>query len=194
MASIGELHDLPQAFTYAHARALGLTDRDLAQLCDREELERLARGIYNLPGLAADPDLIELALRHDKATLCLTSALAHHDLTDEIPRIIDVALPRGQRHPATAAPATWHSFDPETFDIGRDSLQLTGAIVIGIYSPARSIIDAYRLRNRFGIDAANSALKRWLKQPGNQPAELLQLARRFPRALPIINFTLQTLL
>ena len=59
--------------------------------------------------LDADPDLIEARLAHERATICLTSALARHELTDEIPATIDLALPRGTRAPATSAPITWHS-------------------------------------------------------------------------------------
>lgn len=52
---------------------------------------------------------------------------------------------------------------------------------IGIYSAPRSIIDASRLQHHEGIDLANEALKRWLRQ-GGQPSELLRMARSFPHA------------
>ena len=58
--------------------------------------ERIARGIY-LPAdaAAADWDWVEAATRRPDAMICLTSALAHHDLTDLIPAVLDVAIPRG---------------------------------------------------------------------------------------------------
>jgi predicted transcriptional regulator of viral defense system len=58
-------------------------------------LERLAHGLYRKADAPpADLDRIEIALRAWDATLCLTTALSHHDLTDVIPSQIDVALPR----------------------------------------------------------------------------------------------------
>jgi len=78
----------------------------------------------------------------------MTTALARHGLTDEIPARIDIALPRGHWQPKTSAPATWHSFHPATFNLGRDQLPLTTELPIGLYNPPRSIIDAYRLRHR----------------------------------------------
>ncbi|NJL56446.1 alkene reductase [bacterium] len=49
--------------------------------------------------LVGELDRIEIALRASDATLCLTTALSHHDLTDVIPSEIDVALPRSRRPP-----------------------------------------------------------------------------------------------
>ena len=80
-------------------------------------------------------DLLEIACRAPAATLCLTSALARHGLTDEIPSTIDVALPRGRHRPVTLAPVTWHLFDPATFPLGREELRVDEQTTIGVYGP-----------------------------------------------------------
>jgi len=188
------IQNLPTVFTHADAQALGISDRTLSQLRHDGEIDRLARGIYAHPDLAANPDFVEIAVRAPKATLCLTTALAHHELTDDIPQSTNAALPRQQRSPKTAAPVTWHRFDNRTFSIGRDSLPLTDQLAIGLYNPIRSIIDAYRLAHLYGIDQAHEALKRWLHQRGNQPSELLAMTKDFPTAEPTIRTTLETLL
>lgn len=185
---------LPDIFTHADASALGISDRRLADMRRTGDINRLARGIYLKPGIDIDYDLAEIALRAPRATLCLTSALARHSLTDDIPPSINVALPRNQRHPRTAAPVTWHRFDTETFDIGRTEQALSDELSIGIYDPIRSIIDAYRLRHLYGIDQAHEALKRWLPERGNQPSELLRMAKLFPKAEPTLRTALETLL
>lgn len=185
---------LPEVFTHSEARAHGLSDRALYRMRDNGQLDPIARGIFAQPGLNVDPSLIEIAVRATRATLCLGTALARHDLTDDIPPSINAALPRHQRSPRTAAPVTWHRFDTETFDIGRDQLNLTTDHSIGIYSATRSIIDAYRLRHLYGIDQAHAALKRWLQHRGNQPASLMAMSKHFPSAEPTIRTTLETLL
>ena len=185
---------LPAAFTHADALRAGLSDRSLYRMRDAGAVERLARGIYARPGLQADPGLVELALRSPRATLCLTTALARHSLSDDIPPTINAAIPRSQRSRRTAAPVTWHRFDDQTFDIGRDHFLLADSLSIGIYSPIRSIIDAYRLRHLYGIDQAHDALKKWLRIRGNQPAELLAMTKDFPTAEPTIRTALETLL
>ena len=186
--------DLPDIFTHADARRAGISDRALYRMRDRGEIDRVSRGIYSLPGLEADPDLVEIAIRAPNATLCLTSALAYHDLTDDIPSAINVALPRPQRPPKAEAPVTWHRFDSGTFGIGRNTTQVTHQLDIGIYSAVRTIVDAYRLRHLYGTDQALEALKRWLRTRGNHPAELFDVASSFPKAATTIRSTLETLL
>ena len=188
------LLDLPNVFTHADAIAHGISDRRLAQMHRNAEIDRLARGIYLKPDADVDPDLAEIAIRAPRATLCLTTALARHDLVDDIPPSINAALPRRQRPPRTAAPVTWHRFDSTTFDIGRTQIGLTDQLSIGMYDPMRSIIDAYRLRHLYGIDQAHEALKRWLHQRGTQPAALLAMTKHFPKAEPTLRTSLETLL
>ena len=185
---------LPEVFTHADARRAGVSDRDLYQMRDRGDIDRIARGIYAHPGFEADPDLVEIVIRAPNATLCLTSALAYHDLTDDIPPAINVALPRSQRPPKAEAPVTWHRFNSDTFNIGRTTTRVTDRLAIGIYSPTRTIVDAYRLRHLYGTDQALEAIKRWLRIRGNQPAELLEMASRFPKSAPAIQSTLEILL
>lgn len=187
---------LPAAFTYAQARRGGLTDRTLYRLRDSGAIESIGRGLYRRTDVqaSADIDLVEIAQRATRATLCLTTALARHGLTDEIPAMIDVAVPRGQHRPTVAAPVAWHVFNPDTFDLDREDLALDDQTSIGLYGPRRSIIDAIRLRHREGNELGYTALKRWLTRPGNSPAELLAIANRFPQASKALREALEILL
>lgn len=186
---------LPELFSYTDARRHGLSDRQLRNVSEQGTIERIGRGLFGTTTLDADPDLIEVAFRSERATICLTSALARHELTDEIPATIDLALPRGTRTPATSAPITWHKFAPSTFDLGREALDVGAGYRIGLYSAERSICDAFRLRHLEGSEQAVEALKRWLRRPGSQPSQLLALAATFgPKASETIRSALQILL
>jgi hypothetical protein len=186
---------LPLTFSWAEARRHGFSDRRLYAMRDAGELVELGRGLYRWADAPpADLDLLEIAHRAPDATICLTSALARHGLTDAIPASIDIALPRGQRHPRTQAPVTWHSFATDTFELGRERIDLGDGAAIGCYSGQRCIIDAYRLRHREGADIAHEALRRWLHQRGTQPSDLLAMAHAFPKAEPAIRAALEILL
>lgn len=185
--------ELPSTFTSAQAHSLGLSRRRLLTLQEDGSLERIARGVYRrTDALAADSDLVEIAVKSPRATLCLATALARHGLTDHIPTTIDAALPRGTWLPAMSAPVTWHKFSPETFDLGRETLRIDGEHELGLYDAARSIVDAFRLRHLLGEDLAHEALRRWLRQQG-RPAELMATARHFPKAFPAILQAIQVL-
>ena len=184
---------LPATFTSAEAAQLGLSRRRLLTLQEEGTVERIGRGIYRRTDAEiADFDLIEIAIKAPQATLCLTSALAQHDLTDTIPSAIDIALPRGEWQPITLAPVRWHKFAPPTFDIGRTTLRIDSEHEIGLYDAMRTIIDTFRLRHNLGDDMAYEALRRWLRQRG-QPSELMTMAQQFPKAFPAILQALQVL-
>jgi len=145
--------------------------------------ERIARGIYITPDAPpADYDLIEAATRRADATICLTSALAQHDLVDTIPARLHIAIPSRSRTPATSGAIQWHQFDRATFDLGREIIPIEGTeLTIGRYSAERSIADAFRLRGEIGYEIARDALKEWLRR-GGKPAAMLELAEELPRA------------
>ncbi len=125
--------------------------------------------------------------------MCLVSALAHYDLTDEIPDALDVAIPRGTRTPRTQGAIRWHHFAKETFDLGRKEIMIPGhSQVIGIYSPERTIVDCFRLRSAIGYEIARDATKEWLRR-GGKPAQLMQVATELPRAKSVVLNTLEVL-
>lgn len=64
--------------------------------------------------------------------LCLASTLVHHELSEAIPFASDIALPRGTRHPAGLANVSWHSFDPATFQIGREQVEVGEGLTVSL--------------------------------------------------------------
>lgn len=188
--------ELAPVFTLGDAREAGLSKDQIYSLLDRDEIERVGRGVYVRPD-SVPPDFIALAAAtrlDDNATMCLTSALVHHDLSDAIPFASDIALPRGAHHPAGLMNVIWHSFDPRTFQIGREHVEVGQAVRVAIYSAERTIIDCFRLMHQEGSDVAYEVLRRWLRQRGNAPAVLLKVAGSFPKALPRIRQALEVLL
>lgn len=185
---------LPSTFTYTEARRAGMSKRRLYTLRDTGDLELVGHGLYRrVDAELADVDLVEVAHRAPEATLCLTSALARHGLSDAFTGPYEVALPRGRRHPAVTAPVRWHSFDRVTFTVGRTLLWLDADTALGLYGPERSIVDAFRLRGVVGADLAYEALRRWLRG-GGEPGQLLDTAAFFPASVPGLRSALTLLL
>jgi predicted transcriptional regulator of viral defense system len=185
---------LPSTFTAADATHYDVPRRELQRMLATGEVERVGRGLYRrTDGTPLDYDLVEITVRADKATLCLVSALARHELTDIIPAAHDVALPRGSWQPRTSVPVHWHTFDRATFDLGRSEIPVDDTYTLGLYNAPRTIVDAFRLRREVGPDVANEALRRWLRQ-GGEPSELIRITNSFPAAKPAILLALQVLL
>jgi len=186
---------LGDTFTYGEAKEAGVSDGRLYQLRDLGEIIALGGGVYRCADAPpADSDLVEIAERVPKATLCLETALARHGLIDSIPAAIDVAIPRGSARPTLKAPIRLHQFDRRTFDLGREELDVGARRPIGLYSAERSLVDVVRLRHLEGDDVAWDALRRWLRRPGRSPARLIELARNFPKAEPALRRALELML
>ena len=163
--------------TPSTAGAVGMSRSGLYRAARAGRLERIARGVY----IPSD------------ATICLVSALAHHDLTDTIPDRLDVAIPRGARPPVTDAAIAWHRFDRSTFDVGRGTVAVGGTDAeIGLYRPERCIADAFRLRGLIGYETARDALKEWLRR-GGRPTSLIEVAALLPRTRTPILHALEVL-
>jgi len=183
---------LPDTFRYSDALQ-HVSERRFRRLIAEGRITALARGLYTKSEDLGDEDLIEIAAKSPHATLCMRSALARHGLIDDIPGEIDITIPRGSWTPQITVPIRWRHFDAETFEIGRDCLDIGGGRTIGMYSAERSIIDAFRLRHLDGADLANEALKRWLRR-GGPPSRLLRMAQSFPRTLTALRETMAILL
>lgn len=195
MLTAGPRQLLGDTFRYREAREAGLSDARLYGLRDAGALVSVGRGVYRWADAPpADLDLIEIAERSSRATLCLETALARHGLIDSIPAMIDIAIPRGKTRPVLKAPCRLHQFDPATFDLGRETLAVGARTPIGVYSPERSLIDIIRTRHLQGADIAWEELRRWLRRPGSSPAQLIELAKRFAGAEPALRKALEVLL
>ncbi|EPR76766.1 hypothetical protein ADILRU_0605 [Leifsonia rubra CMS 76R] len=188
---------LPDLLRYQELEDQKITRHQFDRLLRLGEYERIAPGTFLRTNSTDDTTAawMAIAAKRPAATLCLLSALAMHELTDEIPRDSDIAIPRGT-HPIKThnAPITWHRFSTATFEIGRTRHQLPGGMAIGLYSAERTIIDLFRLRHEWGNDLAVGALKRWLRIKGNTAGTLLTMANDFPKSRPALRTALEILL
>ena len=184
-----------RAFSQSEASRAGIDSRQLYRLLEKQQIERISRGLYRRIDLpTADLDLTEITGRRPDATICLESALARHELIDAIPTRTDIAIPRGQKPAKTQAAVDWHMFDRATFQIGRTLLETGDAdLIIGLYSAERSIVDAFRLRGTTGYEMGIEALRNWLRRPESQPAKLFEIAQLLPRAIGPLRTALEIL-
>ena len=129
---------LPPAFTYTQARAAGISAERLYAYRSQGLIDQVARGLYRWADAPQiDQDLLEIAHRASRGTLCLITALARHGLTDIIPPRIDIAVPRGSRTPALRETIQVHVFAQETFELGRD--ELSSALEMGFLPLASAL-------------------------------------------------------
>jgi predicted transcriptional regulator of viral defense system len=157
----------------------GISRRTLYAMRDEGVLEQLSRGVYrlaSLPGLEA-PDLVAVATRIPNGVVCLISALAFHDLTTQIPHAVDVAIARGAEKPRIDyPPVNVYWFSGDAFTSGIETHTIDGKLV-RVYGPEKSIADAFKYRNKIGMEVALEALRTWRARRESNIERLLDYAR-----------------
>jgi len=184
------LNDLPPTFTTQTALARGIHPRDLYAARDSGVVAELSHGVFRRVDAppASFPDLLAVAYRSPRAIVCMLSAAAVHDLTDEIPAAVQIAVPRTSRPPRISFPPTEvYRFEPSTFELGLTHVEAAPGDSVRIYNAARAVADLMRLRHRIGEPTALAALHRYLRRRDARPADLLKIAAALRVYGPVLH-------
>jgi predicted transcriptional regulator of viral defense system len=161
------------------ALELDIHPRTLYQMRQTGLLDQVSRGLFRLASLPdlAYPDLVVTAVRVPRSVVCLVSALAFHDATDEIPHEVQIALPRRTKTPVLDyPPLRVFRFSGPALHEGIEIVELDG-VPVRIFNLPKTVVDCFRFRNKLGLDVAVEALNLAIRRKGVQPAALLHYAR-----------------
>jgi predicted transcriptional regulator of viral defense system len=160
-------------FTSKEARDLGVRPAILSYYVSTGLLKRVRRGLYqkmdyqNSLSFRWD-DLIESVYSVKGSVVCLTSALAIYDLTEEIPRQHWLAIRHGTSAKTTQGIKVLRY---RNMKLGKTEIKLEGT-KIPIFDRERTIIDAFRLLSR---EIAIKALKMAINEGGKNRIDLIKL-------------------
>lgn len=175
MTALQLLRERSPVFRSGAAIAAGVSWRDLYALRDSGAIVELSRGLFQFTDSDLEHiDFVTVCARVPQGMVCLTSAMAYWELTDEIPRAVHLAVPKGAHRPAIDHPPTSvHVFASDTFEVGRSEVTGEAGERFWISDRERTVVDAFRLRRLVGEDVAHAALRTYL---GSRP-RLSVLAR-----------------
>ena len=142
-------------------RSQGIATKFLTTLLRSGEIQRISRGIYSLSkaSFSEYTDYEIVAATVPRGVICLLSALRFHDLTDENPHVISMAVEQGMWHSRISyPPIQFFSASPKIFAQGIEE-HLCGEKKIRVYSVEKTIADCFKYRNRIGLDVAIAALR-----------------------------------
>ena len=159
-------------------KAAGITAATIGRMREDGDVVRLGRGLYQLPDAPLDVNhsLAEAAKRVPKGVICLTSALAFHELTDQLPRSVWLAIGKND----------WSPTDDETSlrivrftdkllkeDVETASIE---GVPVKVFGVAKTIADCFRHRRSVGQSIALEGLQEALRQRKATPAEIAHSA------------------
>lgn len=131
------------------------------QLVEAGTVAKVARGLYRQTNIKPDEfeTVAMVASAVNGAIVCLLSALVLHRIGTQTPHEVWIALNRKARKP-TALPARVRivRFSGPMLTYGIQTRSVLG-VPVRVTSPARTVVDCFRYRNKLGLDVALEALR-----------------------------------
>ena len=159
--------------------SFGLSRPRVRSLVDQGILEKASRGLYVLRSadVSENRTLAEVGKKVPHGVICLLSALRFHDLTTQSPHQVWVALER-----SAWTPKVDHislkivRYSGEAFEEGHQEHLIEG-VPVRITSPAKTVADCFKYRNKIGLDVALEALREVRRKRLCTMEELMHFAR-----------------
>lgn len=160
-------------------REQGIAGTTIRRALDDGELIRIGRGLYQHPDAEIDSDvtLAEIAKRIPKGVIAMTSALAWHGLTDQIPRKTWVAIGRSDWSPVQGSPPVRIVRFADKYlkqDIEHHTIC---GVDVPIYSVAKTLADLFRNGRLVDRSVAVEGLRAALEQRKATPSAIAEAAR-----------------
>ncbi len=159
-------------------KASGIHTREIQKGVDSGQIVKVKPGLYRLADLQLGESngLVEVCLAMPKAVICLSSALAFHELTTFIPNAISYAIPRSDKPiKFSYPPMESYYFSKEQYKAGIEHHE-TKTGQIRLYGVEKTICDCFRFRNKLGEDIAIEGLKTYLRQRSRDLNRLMKFA------------------
>ena len=140
---------------------LGIPRTYLQRLTEAGVLDRVARGTYRLVDYPATElaTLVEAARRVPHGILCLLSALQVHEIGAQLPDKVWIAIDRKAWKPRVEGiPLRVVRFSGPALTEGVETHRVEG-VTLAVYSPAKTVADCFKYRNKIGLEVALEALE-----------------------------------
>lgn len=160
-------------------RAAGIAASTIARAARAGTIIRAERGLYQLPDSELDLEstLAEASKRVPRGVICMISALAFHQLTDQMPRKVWMAIGARDWKPSVDyPPLRIVRFRSPYLEYGIEEHVISG-IEVPIYSISKSLADAFRSRRFVDRSVAIECLRNAIEERKATPAEIAQAAR-----------------
>ncbi|HCE6173185.1 TPA: hypothetical protein NHL33_003120, partial [Legionella pneumophila] len=160
LANIESLLEKP-VFTSKEANELGVSPSLLCYYMQKDLIQRVNKGLYQAVSVKKEfdfkwEDLIFTVKSISQGVICLVSALAIYELTDEMPRKHWIAVPHGTTKPMRPNTIIKRMRDVST---GLTTWDIDGESV-PIFDMERTIIDAFRfLSKEIALKALQNGLR-----------------------------------
>jgi predicted transcriptional regulator of viral defense system len=159
--------------------AQGIAATTISRMLEDGDIIRLSRGLYQLSDAPLDTqhDLAEAAKRVPNGVICLVSALSYHELTDQLPRQVWMAIGAKDWAPADHGPKLRLIRMTDALLIRDTDTAVIGHVPVRVFNVPRTLADCFRFRAKVGLSVAVEALQEALRRRRTTPALIAEHAQ-----------------
>ncbi|HEX7711888.1 MAG TPA: AbiEi antitoxin N-terminal domain-containing protein [Sphingomonadaceae bacterium] len=177
-----KLRSLLDARTMMRAQELreaGISAQTIARAVENGEVERISRGVYQKRGAEIEENqiLAEATMRVPKGVIALVSALAFHELTDQMPRRVWMAIGASDWTPVQSyPPLRMVRFTEPYLRQGIEHHTIAG-VQVPVYSIPKTLADLFRNSKLVDRSVAVEGLRAALQRRKVTPSAIAEGAK-----------------
>lgn len=141
--------------------AAGIPRTQIARLVAAGKLQKIGRGLYAPADYQGTENsaLVTVAKRAPGVVFCLLTALRFHEITTQSPFDVWIAIANKDHPPRLEyPPLRTVRFSEASLRHGVEVREVEG-VALRITSPAKTVADCFKFRNKVGLDVALEALR-----------------------------------
>lgn len=166
-------------FTCSQAQEAGISKSALADMVEKNILERAAHGIYISADSFGD-DMFIKQIAVPKLIYSHETALFLHELTDRTPNIYSVTVPSNYKPSKRILDSCKvYYVSPDIYLLGVTEKRNGMGNLVRVYDKDRTICDVLRSRNRMDIQVMTDAIRQYAAAPEKDLNKLYHYAEQF---------------
>lgn len=158
---------------------IGVSATTISRAVAAKQIIRIGRGLYQHADADVDANaaLVEVSKRAPNAVICLTSILAFHELTDQLPRKTWIAIGAKDWRPTIKYPPIRTVQFREPYFSGDIETHVISGIDVRMYTIPKTLADAFRNPKLVDRSVAVESLRNAIEMRRTTPAAIAETAK-----------------
>lgn len=156
---------------------LEISRQYLSILKNNNEIERVSRGIYQLPDVFED-SFYSFQTKYKKATFSHMNSLYFYGMTEEFPYNYTVTVPQSYHVDTVNEKCNVFYVSDDIFDLGVCEVETPNGNKVRAYDLERSICDIIRSKNRMDLEQVKKTIKQYMKSTDKDMSKLSEYSRK----------------
>ena len=156
---------------------LEISRQYLSILENNNEIERVSRGIYQLPNIFED-SFYSFQSKYKKAIFSHMTALYFYGMTEEFPYNYNVTVPQRYHVDTVNEKCNVFYVSDDVLELGICEVETPNGNKVRAYDLERSICDIIRSKNRMDLEQVKKAIRQYMKSKDKNMSKLSEYSKK----------------